>query len=907
MYRHLSSQELTDLAEGLVAKRERKALDAHLASCELCREALASRQNLVDEMRQGLSAYLEQVTPPPTLRWQRIRDRVPHKKKENWSRTMWRPLRSATATMAVTIALIGLALGLGFLFRQMAILDTPADKETASEPVVEMKGRLAAVNGPFGYGPMTVTLKAALPQVADVVPLYRVEPALEEASAEQVRVWAERLEMGPVRVFRTSGPTMMMPSVVESDSYTGFNADWDRLTLSARTLSFMGGDLPFSRLAVGIAAPSEMGVDEATARAAAQAFIDRAAPWLIEITGEAESTEVAFAVVPNPDVSSLDTGFHGFTVEPVINGMSMVEEGAAENTILVGPEGKISLAMLTPLQLTATGETIRPRAPEAVLQDLFNGRPGVLRGTGWSSQIAAPVSGPVVFERDLSYQEGERIGVVGWLEVLQGVDKSEDLFLLQAFSFSGSFILEGADLAPTADAPLVQVWGTLGGAEAANVRRLEVERWEMADLPRFSWEGQVEWLDRDLWLTTNDGLTFLLPDPPQDLIDGANVGVIGAPSAEDPNSLEWTLMVLQPEGEGEQALEGQSIQAGSETMVVEVVEPATTLGSAEPPASAAAPASETEDRVTAPPLPTTPTPVAAGAGSPIGVVQAMPAPGGPAATLPDWWKHEPGDAVTVEGVLFVNGFELPNGEVQIYAHMQVQGPAEADSLMMLPLGGDALVELLPLDQLHVRVRGEILSVEEATDKLGGMRYVSSSGQVLWEEQVEQLWPGERKDLFSGPLRAASVTGQEVALLDDQRSGETFALPLEMVAPLLNEEQTENTEMAFIAVFEPEQQIGSYPLLRVLETHAGEGAVAAAQERLEHPLQKAGPSPDGPSEVIVDQVRVVYRASLFYSGEPGQTGAEAAVAEVLYYLIGRSPDGEYQVTLRLETVEPMAQP
>lgn len=819
---------------------------------------------------------------------------------------MWRPLRSATATMAVAIALIGLVLGLGFLFRQIAVLDTPADQETASEPVIEMKGQVPAVNGPLGNGPMTVTLKAALPQVADVVPLYRVEPALEEASSEALQAWAKRLEMGPVRVFRAAGPMMMMPSEMESSSYTGINADWDRITLSAHTLSFMGGDLGFSRLAMGIGAPSDVAVDEATAEAAAQAFVDRAAPWLVELTGGTESAEVAFSIVPNPDVSSLGTGFHSFTVEPVINGISVLGEGAAENTILVGPEGKVSLAMLTPLRLTDTGETIRPRAPEVVLRDFFAAKPGVLRGTGWSSQIAAPVSGPVVFERDLSYQEGEHISVVGWLEVLQGVDSGNDLFLLQAFSFSGSFVLEGADLAQPADTPLVQVWGTLGGAEAAHVRRLEVERWEMADLPRFSWEGRAEWLDSDLWLTTNDGQTFLLPDPPQDLIDGAIVGVIGAPSVEDPNSLEWTLMVLQPEGEGEQALEGQSIQAGSETTVVEVVEPATTPGSAESSASAATPAPGTEDREAAAPLPTTPTPVPAGAGSAIGVVQAMPEPVGPAATLPGWWEHEPGDAVTVEGLLFVNGFELPDGDVQINAHLQVQGPAEADK-MMLPLGGDALVELLPFDRLHVRGQGEILSVEEAMDRLGGMRYVSSSGQVLWVEQVEQLWPGERKDLFSGPLRVASVAGQEVALLDDQRSGETFALPLEMVAPLLNEEQTENSETAVIAVFEPEQQVGGYSLLRVLETHVGEGAVAAAQEKLEHPLQKVGPSPDGPSEVIVDQVRVVYRASLFYSEEPGQMGAEAAMAEVLYYLVGHSPDGEYQVTLRLDTVEPMAQP
>lgn len=907
MYRHLSSQELTDLAEGLLVKGERKALDAHLAGCERCREALASRQALVDEMRQGLPDYLEQVTPPPTLRWQRIRDRVPRKKKTNWSKTMWRPLRSATATMAVTMALIGLVLGLGLLFRQVTVLDTPADKESVSEPLVEMKGRLAAVNGPFGYGPMTVTLKAALPQVADVVPLYRVEPALEQASAEEVRAWAERLEMGPVRVYRAGGPTMMMPSVVESDSYTGFNADWDRITLSARTLSFMGGDLPFSRLAMGIAAPSGAGVDEGTAQATAQAFIDRAAPWLLEITGGTEDVEVTFSVVPNPDVSSLDTGFHSFTVEPVINGIGVLDEGAAGNTILVGPEGQISLAMLTPLKLTATGEKIRPRAPEAVLRDFFDGKPGVLRGTGWSSQIAAPVAGPMVFERDLSYQEGERIGVVGWLEVLQGVDSNEDLFLLQAFSFSGTFVLEGAELAQPADSPLVQVWGTLGDAEAANIRRLAVERWEVADLPRFSWEGRAAWLDDGLWLTTNDGQAFLLPDPPQDVTDGANVGVIGAPSVEDPKRLEWMLMMLQPEGEGGQALEGQSLQAGSETMVMEVVEPATTLGSAEPAANAAAPASETEDEVAAAPLPTTPTPVAVGDGSAIGVVQAVPAPGGPGETPPDWWEHEPGDAVTVEGVLFVNGFELPDGDAQIYAHMQVQGPAEEDSFMMLPLGGDALVELLPLDQLHVRVQGEILSVEEATDKLSGMRYVSSSEQVLWVEQVEQIWPEERKDLFSGALRVTTEAGQEVALLDDQRSGETFALPLEMVAPLLNEEQTENSETALIAVFEPGQQVGSYPLLRVLETHVGEGAVAAAQERLEHPLQKTGPSPDGPSEVIVDQIRVVYRASLFSSGEPEQAEAEAAVAEVLYYLIGRSPDGAYQITLRLGAVEPMAQP
>jgi hypothetical protein len=272
------------------------------------------------------------------------------------------------------------------------------------------------------------------------------------------------------------------------------------------------------------------------------------------------------------------------------------------------------------------------------------------------------------------------------------------------------------------------------------------------------------------------------------------------------------------------------------------------------------------------------------------VIVAQPAPDLASASdePPDWWDYRPGDAATAEGLLYVHGYVLPDGQRQIFAGLTVQGPAGAE-IAYLPLVGERLPELLRLDQLHVRVRGEIVDVGEL-DEATALQGPAPFGQVLRVDEVAQLWPAE------------------VALLADERSGETVALPAEMARSLLGSEQDGETVLSLVGVREPGASAGGYPLLRVIELRTGDGAVAELEKRLESPLVETGPGEPGPGAVIVGEIRLAYR--VIYappSGVEAGTAPDASSTELVYLLRGASPDGRYTVNLRLEPLQPAGQP
>jgi len=288
------------------------------------------------------------------------------------------------------------------------------------------------------------------------------------------------------------------------------------------------------------------------------------------------------------------------------------------------------------------------------------------------------------------------------------------------------------------------------------------------------------------------------------------------------------------------------------------------------------------------------------------VVVALPAPDPASASdePPDWWGYRPGDAATAEGLLYVHGYVLPDGQRQIFGGVTVQGPA-GEEISYLPLVGERLPELLPLDQLHMRVRGEIVDAGEL-DVASALQGPAPFGQVLRVEEVEQLWPEEVKGVYSGPARLERVAGEEVALLADERSGETVALPAEMARSLLGPEQEGETVLSLVGVREPGASVGGYPLLRVIELRTGDGAVAEMEKRLESPLIEMGPGESGPSAVIVDEIRLAYR--VIHAPASGVEAApDVSSTELVYVLRGASPDGHYTVNLRLEPLEPVGQP
>jgi hypothetical protein len=242
------------------------------------------------------------------------------------------------------------------------------------------------------------------------------------------------------------------------------------------------------------------------------------------------------------------------------------------------------------------------------------------------------------------------------------------------------------------------------------VWRLQVERWEPAG-PKSSWEGTVQRRDDGLRLETHEGQELLLPDPPQELPDGAWVSVTSSLAIDASECLEWDTIVVLPEATGAVVNTQQlgTVQAvfvsepTSRPTATSIVTPSLTVTSSSAPIPVAVP----------PRLLMTGTSMS---------------PGSP----PDWWSYRPGDQATVQGLFSVYGYRLPDGGVAVWASLSIQDPQGETTL---PLASNSLEDLVTLDQLHGRGRGQILSNEQASERQEEASW-GLFDQVLWVEQVE---------------------------------------------------------------------------------------------------------------------------------------------------------------------------
>jgi hypothetical protein len=71
MSTHIQEEELSDLADGLLALDRKSAVEAHLASCRECRETAEAYRSL----KAGVAALPRSIDPPEQL-WSAVRSRI---------------------------------------------------------------------------------------------------------------------------------------------------------------------------------------------------------------------------------------------------------------------------------------------------------------------------------------------------------------------------------------------------------------------------------------------------------------------------------------------------------------------------------------------------------------------------------------------------------------------------------------------------------------------------------------------------------------------------------------------------------------------------------------------------------------------------------------------------------------
>ncbi|HSD84212.1 MAG TPA: hypothetical protein VLG46_10150, partial [Anaerolineae bacterium] len=567
---------------------------------------------------------------------------------------------------------------------------------------------------------------------------------------------------------------------------------------------------------------------------------------------------------------------------PVINGIPLRSGGMAEQ-VFVGRDGKVHNALFMPVRIKPIGKMVTLRPAETVLQEFVNGDQKVISTSGWGGSSAAKAQGAPEkrpFYREPQLIVGDEIEAEGYVQHWVAADGGADQFSILALN-GQTFVLEAdqLDLAQATDQQEVTVSGRLIEQAGPGFWRMKVSAvTPLSDAASQSnSQGVVRRQSDGVWLETANGQKYVLPDAPVELANGTRVYVPGilVKSADQPLHLEWQIMTPVDET--------QKPSTNSSGMVIM-------------PASVSRPAE---------------------------MVQAAPegSSASSAPTLPAWWTYQPGDEVTLEGELSMQGmrYRSSGGPVQgattspdklfFDASLLVKSdPSSAAYELNVVLVGDAVnLDLLRLSGLTLRVQGRVLSAQEAESRFPNRGAVTPLVEITHYEQAN---PAETKAIFDGGLRIATVGDRRVAIISDTLSQREYMLAdslaysetLRMYESMLQGEVT----LSLIGVTAPDQTYGGYPIVRTAEIHVNSDGSAEIlpqlRERLANPIQDIELESRGPVDAVIDRIELVY---VFQWLPPGASPADGStVADVGYHVTGHSSDNRYTLAYDLRAaVEP----
>lgn len=100
---------------------------------------------------------------------------------------LWQRSRAAAFNIVALAALLILVVGLMALFSKANPSTVSRGTPTPAGPMLILQGSIAESIGPVGQREVPVSVRAALPQMPDRVPLYDIKAAYDKPSAELAR------------------------------------------------------------------------------------------------------------------------------------------------------------------------------------------------------------------------------------------------------------------------------------------------------------------------------------------------------------------------------------------------------------------------------------------------------------------------------------------------------------------------------------------------------------------------------------------------------------------------------------------------------------------------------------------------------------------------------------------------
>ena len=293
-----------------------------------------------------------------------------------------------------------LAVGLIALFSNVGQPTTGGPTPpTPQGRVLDVQGFFTEPRGVLGIRQIPMRVNAPLPQVPDRVPVYEVKVALDEPSPELARAWAEKLGLGPVRLYK-EGDSRLAAYIARAEDGRTVRIGPDRqVTYQADTSAMLL-----------ISSRQQPAPDLKDAWAVAYDFLNRI-PDLFILDGNALA-KLTIRMEPTP-VRGATWGSSSLTFQftPQIDGIPVSSNGnGGQGFISIGSDGQVWTAFFTPLRITPTGKEVMLRPVETVVREFLGGDSSPLRGSSFGS-ISLPDKPPEQlvqpFYREPSYAVGE--------------------------------------------------------------------------------------------------------------------------------------------------------------------------------------------------------------------------------------------------------------------------------------------------------------------------------------------------------------------------------------------------------------------------------------------------------------------------------------------------------------------
>ena len=410
--------------------------------------------------------------------------------------------------------------------------------------------------------------------------------------------------------------------------------------------------------------------------------------------------------------------------------------------VTITANGQVTSAVL-PQLLLEEGEAVSIISAQEAYEKLLAGHvAGSARG-----EIRSYNQAEQVYYAPTDWQVGDSVAVMGYLELLVGVNNNQTHITFTGFNGAATYDLVGDQLTDL----LADVWPELYLVQGEIVAQTDADSWQLAVQ---SWQhvsyheincltGEWLWQGENGRFRSDNGPEYGVPNAPLALTDGERTRICLRLPDEPTADLDWSL--IQPEAVlAAGGLTNGPISTQEGGVVEQVVSVEVTRMVSD---------------------------IVVGEAGETAVTSLQPIPTEAPFTEPES-PYQMGDSVELIG--YIQGIRLINDAGEAHYELQLVSDQAYDSttyFLPYPLIAppELMAEMAAFADLHIRVRGGIVTAPESRF------YNSLFGQAIAVESFDRPWPEEKLENFLGHFLVEELEGQLYMIFTDHETNQRYVV------------------------------------------------------------------------------------------------------------------------------------